>query len=78
LKPAKTVASIVNGSNAKQDDDQANLNEITERKRLEKLKAKQDKLTEINHEQDSLSLKSAVKGTESKKKKKQRAQEEDE
>ena len=59
-------------------DDQANLNEITERKRLEKLKAKQDKLTEINHDQDGLSLKNAVKGTETKKKKKQRPQEEDE
>ena len=46
---------------------------------MEKLKAKQDKLTEINHDQEGLSLKSAVKGGESKKKKKQqRALEEDE
>ena len=70
----KKPDSTVSNKFALINDDAA---DAIERKRLDKLKAKQDKISEINHQaqndnnEEELSLKKAVKSGDSKRKKKQ-------
>ena len=70
----KKPDSTVSNKSALINDDAA---DAIERKRLDKLKAKQDKISEINHQaqndnnEEELSLKKAVKSGDSKRKKKQ-------